>query len=46
MNDDLDACVMALESIIRAARCRVPAVAEQARSIERTFETREETTTT
>ncbi len=45
VNDELDACVLELESIIRAARCRVPAVAEQARAIEKSFETREETTT-
>lgn len=45
VNDELDACVLALESIIRAARCRVPAVAEQARAIEKTFETKEETKT-
>jgi len=44
VNDELDACVLELESIIRAARCRVPAVAEQARAIEKTFETKEETT--
>jgi guanylate kinase len=45
VNDELDACVRELESIIRAARCRVPAVAERARAVEKTFETREETRT-
>jgi guanylate kinase len=45
VNDELDACVQELESIIRAARCRVPAVAEQARAIVNSFETREETST-
>jgi guanylate kinase len=42
VNDDLDACVRELKSIIRAARCAVPVVAERAREIEKTFETREE----
>jgi len=46
VNDELDACVRELESIIRAARCRVPAVAERARAIEKTFEVGEETKTT
>jgi len=46
VNDELDACVRELESIIRAARCRVPAVAERARAIERTFEVGEETKAT
>jgi guanylate kinase len=45
VNDDLDACVRELKSIIRAARCRVPVVAERARQIEKTFETKEETRT-
>lgn len=45
VNDDLDACVRELKSIIRAARCRVPVVAERAREIEKTFQTREETRT-
>ncbi len=45
VNDEIDACVDELKSIIRAARCRVPAVAERARAIERTFETKEETRT-
>jgi len=43
VNDDLDACVRELKSIIRAARCRVPVVAERAREIEKTFQTKEET---
>jgi guanylate kinase len=42
VNDELEACVRELESIIRAARCRVPFVAERAREIEKTFENREE----
>jgi guanylate kinase len=41
VNDDLDACVRELKSIIRAARCAVPVVAERAREIEKTFETKE-----
>jgi guanylate kinase len=45
VNDDLEACVRELKSIIRAARCRVPVVAERAREIEKTFQTREETRT-
>jgi guanylate kinase len=44
VNDDLESCVRELKSIIRAARCRVPVVAERAREIEKTFQTREETT--
>jgi guanylate kinase len=43
VNDDIDACVRELKSIIRAARCRVPVVAERAREIEKTFQTKEET---
>lgn len=43
VNEELDACVLELQSIIRAARCRVPVVAERARAIEKTFETRQET---
>ena len=43
VNDDLDSCVEALKSIVRAARCRVSHVAERARAIERTFETAKET---
>jgi guanylate kinase len=42
VNDDLDQCVGALESIVRAARCRVGHVAERARTIERTFESAKE----
>lgn len=45
VNDDLEACVEKLKSIVRAARCRVPFVAERARAIERTFETTKETRT-
>jgi guanylate kinase len=43
VNDDFEACVEELASIIRAARCRVAVVAGRAREICRTFETREET---
>jgi guanylate kinase len=42
VNDDLDACVGALESIVRAARCRVSHAAKRVRAIERTFESVEE----
>jgi guanylate kinase len=45
VNDDLDACVEAFKSIVRAARCRVGCVAERARAIERTFESAKETRT-
>jgi guanylate kinase len=45
VNDDLDACVRELMSIVRAARCAVPVMAERAREIEKTFETKEETKT-
>ncbi len=45
VNDDLDACVRELMSIIRAARCAVPVMAERAREIEKTFEVKEETKT-
>jgi len=45
VNDDIDACVRELKSIIRAARCAVPVVAERAREIEKTFQTRETTET-
>jgi guanylate kinase len=38
VNDDLDACVEELKSIVRAARCRVAVVRDRARAIERTFE--------
>jgi guanylate kinase len=38
VNEDLEACAEELKSIVRAARCRVPLVAERARAIERTFE--------
>ena len=42
VNDDLDACVEELKSIVRAARCRVAVVRDRARAIERTFKTAEE----
>jgi guanylate kinase len=42
VNDDLDACVEELKSIVRAARCRVAVVSERARAIERTFQSVEE----
>lgn len=42
VNDDLDTCVGALESIVRAARYRVSHAAEGARAIERTFESAKE----
>jgi guanylate kinase len=38
VNDDLDACVEELKSIVRAARCRVAVVRDRARAIERTFQ--------
>ena len=38
VNDDLDASVEALKSIVRAARCRVALVAERARAIGATFQ--------
>jgi guanylate kinase len=38
VNDELDACVEELKSIVRAARCRVAVVSERARAIERTFQ--------
>jgi guanylate kinase len=42
VNDELDASVEAVKSIVRAARCRVSHVAERARAIERTFESAKE----
>jgi guanylate kinase len=45
VNDEIDECVLALKSIIRAARCRVAVVAARAREIEKTFETTKETRT-
>ncbi|MCG6923189.1 MAG: guanylate kinase [Acidobacteria bacterium] len=42
VNDDLGACVEALKSIVRAARCRVSHVAERARAVERTFKSAKE----
>lgn len=38
VNDDLEECVEAFKSIVRATRCRVPLVEGRARAIERTFE--------
>jgi guanylate kinase len=38
VNEDLDASVEELKSIVRAARCRVTVVRDRARAIERTFE--------
>ncbi|HUL75951.1 MAG TPA: guanylate kinase [Vicinamibacteria bacterium] len=43
VNQDLDASVEELKSIVRAARCRVAVVRERARAIERTFEKAKET---
>jgi guanylate kinase len=43
VNEDLDVCVEALASIVRAARCRVSHARHQARRIERTFESAKET---
>jgi guanylate kinase len=42
VNDELDASVEAVKSIVRAARCRVSHVTERARAIERTFESAKE----
>jgi guanylate kinase len=42
VNDDIDACVEELKSIVRAARCRVAVVRDRARAIERTFQTAKE----
>jgi len=42
VNDDLDASVEALKSIVRAGRCRVSRVADRARAIERMFESAKE----
>ena len=39
VNEDLDACVEELKSIVRAARCRVAVMRELARAIEKTFQT-------
>jgi guanylate kinase len=38
VNEDLEDCVEAFKSIVRATRCRVPLVEGRARAIERTFE--------
>jgi guanylate kinase len=43
VNDDIEACVEELKSIVRAARCRVAVASERARAIERTFQTAKET---
>lgn len=42
VNEDFDAGVEELKSIVRAARCRVAVVRERARAIERTFKTAKE----
>jgi guanylate kinase len=42
VNDDLDASVEALKSIVRAGRCRVSHVAQRARAIEEMFESARE----
>jgi guanylate kinase len=42
VNDDLDASVEELKSIVRAARCRVAVMEERARAIEKSFETAKE----
>jgi guanylate kinase len=42
VNDELDACVGALEAIVRAARCRTSHATERARAIEQTFESAKE----
>jgi guanylate kinase len=42
VNEDLDASVEELKSIVRAARCRVAVMRDRARAIERTFERAEE----
>jgi len=39
VNEDLDACVEELKSIVRAARCRVAVIRDRVRAIERTFKT-------
>jgi guanylate kinase len=43
VNDDVDACVEELKTIIRAERCRVSVMGERVREVCKTFETREET---
>lgn len=45
VNDDLDASVEALKSIVRAGRCRVSRVAERAQAIEKMFESAKESQT-
>ncbi len=39
VNEELDACVAQLKSIVSAARCRVSVVSARAREIERSFDT-------
>jgi guanylate kinase len=43
VNDDLESCAGVLESVVRAARCRVSHASERARFIEQTFESAKET---
>ena len=43
VNDDVDACVEELKTIIRAERCRVSVMGERVREVCKSFETREET---
>jgi guanylate kinase len=43
VNEDLDASVEEVKSIVRAARCRVAVMRDQARAIERTFQPAKET---
>ena len=43
VNEDLDASVEELKSIVRAARCRVAVMTERARAIEKTFQKAKET---
>jgi guanylate kinase len=45
VNDDLDTCVEAIKSMVRAARFRVGQVADRARAIEKTFQSAKETRT-
>jgi len=42
VNEDLDASVEELKSIVRAARCRVAVMGDRARAIERTFKSTKE----
>ena len=43
VNEDLDASVEELKSIVRAARCRLAVMRDRARAIERTFQSAKET---